>query len=691
VGVSLLGALVAFVAVRLGAGRLARLAAPQQLLVRAAHELANPQHRALRLPTPEDDALAMLTEEFNDVLLKLGDRLLGDAVQSSGEIVAISDPQGCFSFVNRAFLETFGYAEDQVLGRTVDLVLAPGNPPALLEEIREATVREGWNGELRARKKDGKDFPIALRTSPIRDEGGSLIGLVGMGHDVTERQQAEERQRLLEAALKAAVDAVVITDPAGVIEWVNPAFTHLTGYALEEAVGQNPRMLKSGAHDTAFYTGLWADLVAGRVWHGEITNRRRDGSLYQEDLSITPVLGPSGEIAHYVAIKRDISERQALEARLRQAQKMEAVGRLAGGVAHDFNNLLGVIQGYGELMLKQIERGEPQRDKLEQILNATRRAANLTRQLLAFSRRQVLEPRVLDLNAVVAESEKLLERLVGEDVEIVVEPTPDVGRFRADADQIGQVLMNLAANARDAMPRGGRLLIETANVEWDEREARARFAARPGRYVRLSVEDTGTGMDAETRAHVFEPFFTTKERGKGTGLGLATVYGIVKQSGGVIAVESEPGRGSRFDIFLPRVDGPADPPKPAPAPRVVTGTETILLVEDEDSLRNLARDLLAGHGYRVLAAASGEEALDVASAHQGPIRLLLTDVVMPGISGQELANRLRPLRPEMAVVYMSGYAEEAIAQRGTLARDARLITKPFSIEDLARYVRDVLG
>jgi two-component system, cell cycle sensor histidine kinase and response regulator CckA len=456
-------------------------------------------------------------------------------------------------------------------------------------------------------------------------------------------------------------------------------------------VGQNPRMLKSGAHDSAFYAGLWADLVAGRVWHGEITNRRKDGSLYQEDLSITPVLGPSGEIAHYVAIKRDISERQALEAQLRQAQKMEAVGRLAGGVAHDFNNLLGVIQGYGELLLKQVERGQPQREKLEQILTATQRAANLTRQLLAFSRRQVLEPRVLDLNAVVAESEKLLRPLVGEDVEIVVEAAPDVGRFRADAGQIGQVLMNLATNARDAMPGRGRLLIETANVVWDDREAQKRFNARAGRYVRLSVEDTGMGMDAEIRAHVFEPFFTTKERGKGTGLGLATVYGIVKQSGGVITVDSEPGRGTRFDIFLPRVAGPADPPKPAPAPRVVTGTETILLAEDEDSLRNLARDLLAENGYRVLAAASGEEALAVAAAHRGPIRLLLTDVVMPGMSGQELAERLRPLRPEMAVVYMSGYAEEAIAQRGTLARGARLMTKPFSIDDLARCVRDVLG
>src|SRR5262249_10825292 len=264
-GVSVLGALVAFVVVRLAAGRLARLAVPQQLLVRAAHELANLQHRALRLPTPEDDALAMLTEEFNDVLQQVGDQLLGDDVQSSGEIVAISDPQGCFSFVNRAFLETFGYAEDQVLGRGVGLVLAPGNPPALLAQIREATVKDGWNGELRARRKDGKELAIALRTSPIRDERGGLIGLVGMAHDVTERQQAEERQRLLEAALKAAVDAVMITDRAGVIEWVNPAFTWLTGYALGEAVGQNPRMLKSGAHDDAFYSGLWADLVAGRV------------------------------------------------------------------------------------------------------------------------------------------------------------------------------------------------------------------------------------------------------------------------------------------------------------------------------------------------------------------------------------------------------------------------------------------
>jgi PAS domain S-box-containing protein len=688
VAVSLLGALAAFfVSLPLEARR----ARPRQLLARAAQELANPHHRALRLPSPEDDALAMLTEEFNDVLLQIGDRLLGDAVQSSGEIIAITDPEGRFSFVNRAFLEAYGFAEDEVLGQRIELVVSPGNPPALVAEVRSETLREGWHGELRSRRKDGSEFPIALRTSPIRDEQGALIGLVGMAHDVTERQEAEQRQRLLEAALGAAVDAVLITDRAGVIEWVNPAFTRLTGYTPEEALGQNPRLLKSGRHDAGFYADLWAALVAGRVWKGEITNRRKDGTLYQEDLSITPVVGASGDIAHYVAIKRDISERQALEAQLGQAQKMEAVGRLAGGVAHDFNNLLGVIQGYGELLLKQIGPSLPGRDKLEQILKASQRAANLTRQLLAFSRRQVLEPRILGLNAVVADSEKLLQRLVAEDVEIVVKAAPDLGRVRADAGQIDQVLMNLAANARDAMPKGGRLVIETANVAWDEPAARGRFAAPPGRYVRLTVTDTGAGMDAETQTHIFEPFFTTKERGKGTGLGLATVYGIVKQSGGYIWVDSQPGCGTTFEILLPRVDDEAEPATRAAPAAALSGNETILLVEDEDSLRELARELLESSGYRVLSAASGPEALAVAASYAAPIRLLLTDVVMPGMSGQELADRLRPARPEMTVIYMSGYTEEAIAQRGKMGRDARLIRKPFSVDDLAQSVRDVLG
>ncbi len=545
-----------------------RLWRPQQFLAHAAQEISSRRLQALRAPAVMRDPMAMLTEGFNDALAQVEERLLGNAVQSSGEMIAIADLEGRFSFVNRAFVQAYGHTEEELLGQELDLVGSDGNATELVASIALEARRGAWHGEVLTRRKDGSEFPVSLRTSPIRDDAGNVIGVVGIAHDITERR--------------------------------------------------------------------------------------------------------------------------ALEARLRQAQKMEAVGRLAGGVAHDFNNLLGVIQGYGQLLAGQLDRAHPGRHKLDQMLKASERAANLTRQLLAFSRRQVLEPRVLRLNAVLADSETLLRRLVGEDVEIEVREARDLGRVRADAGQIDQVLMNLAANARDAMPQGGRLVIETANVEWGERESPRAFPAPPGRYVRLSVRDSGVGIDAETLLHIFEPFFTTKERGKGTGLGLATVYGIVKQSGGYIGVESEPGKGTTFDVYLPRVDEEAEPAKPALPPAAPSGGNTILVVEDEDALREVAREVLESSGYRVLTAASGMEALTVAAAHPEPVRLLLTDVVMPGMSGQELAERLRPERPEMSVLFMSGYADDVVAQRGILARGTRLLAKPFSVASLAQSVHEAL-
>jgi two-component system, cell cycle sensor histidine kinase and response regulator CckA len=387
----------------------------------------------------------------------------------------------------------------------------------------------------------------------------------------------------------------------------------------------------------------------------------------------------------------DVTERRQLEERLGQSQKLDAVGRLAGGLAHDFNNLLGVIAGFGELAVRELPPEHSVQGRLAQILRASQRAADLTRQLLAFSRKQVMQPRVLDMGAVLADVEKMLHRLIGEDVVLVVRNAPGLGNVRADPSQVEQVILNLAVNARDAMPRGGTLTLETTNVELDEDYVRRHAGVDAGRYVMLAVSDTGIGMDEGTLARMFEPFFTTKGEGKGTGLGLATVYGIVKQSGGHIWVYSERDHGTTFKIYLPRVDAPADE-APAASARAATphGTETILLVEDQEALRTMIREILEEQGYTVLEAEGGQAALEIARKHSGRIHLLLTDVVMPRMSGRELAERLAPERPECRALYMSGYSNGAISDRGMLMAGTALLEKPFTSERLGRSVREVL-
>ena len=566
--------------------------------------------------------------------------------------------------------------------------LALRAPEAPGEELRALTA--DFNAMLA--RFEQQDRELREAHDELGDEGGRIVGLLGVAHDVTRRRETEARVRLLRAALEATVDSVVIADARARIEWVNAGFTRLTGFTADETVGRRVTRLAS-AHQVAPYPeDFWSTLREGRVWKGEMTRGRKDGSRYHEELTVTPVRDDAGRVAHFVGIQRDVSERRRLEAQVRQATKMEAVGRLAGGVAHDFNNLLSVIRGHGELGLREMDPGSPGRVRIEGILDATGRAAALTRQLLAFSRRQVMEPRVLDLNDVVRGVERLLRPLVGEDIEMKLELRGSLGRVRADPNQVDQVLMNLAANARDAMPSGGRLTLETDEVVLDEGFCREHAGARPGPFVALRVSDTGTGIDPDVIGHLFEPFFTTKELGRGTGLGLATVYGIVKQSDGYVSVDSVPGRGTTVTVYLPRVEDEAGPvPRPAKPIDDAPAEATVLLVEDEDCLRPLAAELLESRGFRVLAAGSGKEALALAHAHQHEVQLLLTDVVMPGMSGPQLASTLRQTHPGMRVLYMSGYLADAIARHGALEEGTLLLHKPFSSAELCEKVLEALS
>jgi len=479
-------------------------------------------------------------------------------------------------------------------------------------------------------------------------------------------------------------------DSTGILLDVNPALVTMLGYATaSELVGQNLANLYS---DSQQWFGLADFLRALEKFHGLPADWvRKDHTSINVRLS-GRAFRDKGNTIFFELFAEDVTERRALEQQLRQAQKMEAVGRLAGGIAHDFNNLLMVISGYSEFLLERIGPDPALRGPAQEIANAAERATSLTRQLLAFSRKQMLAPKVMDLNAVVTENLKMLTRLIGEDIDLVMVPGGDIGAVKADPGQIEQVVMNLAVNARDAMPQGGKLTIETANVKLDATYARFHSEVRPGDYIMLAISDTGMGMDAETQSHIFEPFYTTKGL-KGTGLGLSTVYGIVKQSEGYIWVYSETGKGTTFKIYLPRVGATVDTEAAqtaTPSQQPGQGRETILLVEDEENLRQLTRQSLENQGYRVIDAADGAAAIRLSQAHKGPIHLLLTDVIMPGMNGRELANQVSPSRPEMKVLYMSGYTDNHIGHNGTLDQGIILLQKPFTLPALKAKVREVL-
>jgi PAS domain S-box-containing protein len=508
-------------------------------------------------------------------------------------------------------------------------------------------------------------------------------------------RQSEEKYRLITASAK---DGIFTLDMEGKITFVSPHWLSLTGYAEREIIGQHFTKVLPEEY-WALTLKRFKDALSGKeIPLYEIEIHTKDGRIVPIEINVSSLLSPEGQIVGRIGLFRDITERKKLEQekgnleeQLRQSQKMEAIGCLAGGIAHDFNNLLTVIKGYSQLSLLKLKEDVPLRSNIEEIKRASERAADLTCQLLAFSRRQVMEMKVLDLNYLLRNLDKMLYRVIGEDIELVTGLADDLGRVKTDPGQIEQVIMNLAVNARDAMPKGGKLTIETANVDLDQAYTRAHVAVEPGPYVMISVSDTGVGMPPEIRDRVFEPFFTTKEKGKGTGLGLSTVYGIVKQSGGDLWVYSEPGKGTTFKIYLPRIDEPLEESREKVVrEELPRGSESILIVEDDEGVRKLAVQFLQMQGYTVLEACQGKDALSVCEKHKKPIHLMVSDVVMPGMDGRELGKQLEVFYPGMKVLYMSGYTDNTIVHHGVLDRGMNYIKKPFTIDGLARKVREAL-
>ena len=612
--------------------------------------------------------------------------------ERSLDCVFLTDLDGKFMDANQPSLDLLGYQLEDIPTLTFASLLTEDQLPLAFQTTEEikATGHQERLTEFRLRGKDGRLVHVETQASLIYREGRPFA-IQGVARDLTERKRAEQSQARLAMAVEQATESVVITGLDARILYANPAFEKSTGYTRAEALGQNPRLLKSGKQDAEFYSRMWAVLKRGEVWHGHFINRRKDGTLYEEEATISPVRDAAGTVVNYVAVKRDVTREVQLEMQFRQAQKMEAVGQLAGGVAHDFNNILAVIQMQASL-LKSDGLSTEQTELADGITESVQRAVALTRQLLLFSRREVFQPRDLELNETIAATTKMLKRMLGETIEMQLKLAAQPLFLHADAGMLDQVLMNLCVNARDAMPGGGHLLIETAGVELDELAVGQSVQARAGSFVRLSVSDNGGGIPPEILPKIFEPFFTTKPVGKGTGLGLATVFGIVQQHQGWINAYSEVGHGTAFRIYLPRLAGNVLLKSASPVLAAMRGGhETILLAEDDPALRVAVRKALAQLGYRILEAPTGVKALAVWQENRNEISLLLTDLVMPdGMTGKALAQRLLQENPKLKVIYMSGYSAEVVGKDFPMLEDVNFLTKPFPAQKLAQTIRNCL-
>ena len=616
------------------------------------------------------------------------------AMDSAADGISIIGENGEHIYVNAAFARMMGHdSPESMLGVQWQKIYDPRDIASAQSEVRRALQAEGkWSGQLSLRRRDGTVIPVEMAITSLANGVTSCVG-----HDITARKEAEKARAEAENKYRtlveqvAAISYIAELGMNGQWHYVSPQIESITGYTQDEWLTNSRDWMRHiPAEDHAVVEAAEDSSTRGERFQAEYRIVRKDGSVIWVSDTAVVVTG-SGTHPVMEGIIVDITERKLLENQLQQSRRMEAVGRLAGGIAHDFNNLLTIVKGYAELALQRTGVQPELRADVQQIENAAERASNLIRQLLAFSRRQVLQPKIIDLNAIVLGLDKLLGRLMGEHIEMVTRCAANVGHVKADPAQIEQVIMNLVVNARDAMPKGGRLTVETVNVDLDSTYARDHVTVKPGPYVMLAVSDSGIGMSPETVAHIFEPFYSTKESGQGTGLGLSTVYGIVKQSGGYIWVYSEPGKGTTFKVYLPRVAELVESKPPAAEiPAAGRGSETILLVEDEEAVRELASRILSAKGYSVVAAKSTREAEEFAEKHRGEIHLLLTDIIMPGTSGRELARRITRRHPRTRVLYMSGYTDNVLAQGGVLEAGLSFLQKPFTPGALAQKVRDVL-
>ncbi len=628
--------------------------------------------------------------------LRLRETTLRTITDSAQDAIVMLDHDGLVSFWNPAAERIFGWSKNEILGKPLHPLIAPSRYHEAHQKAFPYFQKTGQGSavgktlELGGLRKDGTEIMIELSLSAIQIEG--KWGSVGLLRDITNRKRAEAQMHLQTTALESAANAIVILDREAKIIWVNPAFTTITGYSAKEAIGQNPRVLKSGKHEEAFYKNLWGTVLAGAVWNGEIINKRKDGVLYTEEMTITPVKNKEGEVTHFIAIKQDITARKQFEEHQQRAQRMESIGLLAGGVAHDFNNILTVIGGYVDFLLENSEAMKNHGMEIQEIKEAVKRAQALVKQLLVFGRREVSSPKVFSPDVLIKDLEPMLHRLIKPPVEMVISGDQPLGTVKADPSQIEQVVMNLVVNARDAMPQGGKIVVESRNVVLEEEYAEHYTNIPAGAYVVISVSDNGTGMSDEVRKHIFEPFFTTKPKGKGTGLGLATCYGIVRQNHGVINVYSEEGKGTVVKVFLPVTGEAAELLTSQKKNTEITGgSETILLAEDENSVRHLAVSLLQKKGYRVLAAENGAAALEISrSLQKETIHLLVTDIIMPGMNGRDLAEQILKERAGIRVLFVSGFTDDAIVHHGVLSGNLNFLQKPFTQRSLCGKVRDVL-
>jgi PAS domain S-box-containing protein len=625
-----------------------------------------------------ENALREEEEWFRTVFENASDGLF--FLSETGEIIS----------VNQSFAAMHGYSVAEILKMTLADLDTPDSNRLFSERMRRIMAGESLTFEVNHHHKQGHLFPLEVTANLVTLSGKKYV--LASHRDITKRRQAEEALRLESAALEAAANAILITNRAGVIQWANAAFTDFTGYPVAEAVGRNPSdLIKSGRHEPAFYKNLWDTILSGQVWHGEIINRRKDGNLYPEEMTITPVRDQRGEITHFIAIKQDVTEKKKLESRLLRSQRLESVGRLASGIAHDLNNILAPMLMSAPVLREAISDPDI-RQLVDTIESSAVRGAGVIKQLLTFSRGLEGERVPVQLKSLVLDMLNIVRETFPKNIIAAKETPSSAWLVRGDATQLHQILMNLCVNARDAMPNGGKLTLELENVEVNEAVASMNPGASPGHYVALSVTDTGTGISPENLDRIFEPFFTTKEVGQGTGLGLSTVIGIVKSHGGFIQVNSRLGEGTQFKVYLPACDTPKEGEKKRKAeePLAQGHEELVLLVDDEESIRRVARQALERHGYRMIEASDGTQGLAQYKQHQSGVRLVITDLAMPFMDGLAFIHALRKLNPQIKIIAMSGHQSKASVGHLPPKLVQALLTKPFNSAELLKALQQAL-